>query len=84
MTNTDDDKNLNPRELEHPGVGVAGDEGLSTGEPGAGTERNQAAPLPRLNLTESGDVAGATSTHHGAGGDFTHTGGVGTAPNEVE
>lgn len=83
MTGTND-QDLNPREVEQPGIGVPGDEGLSTGEPGAGTERNPSAPPPRLNLTEAGDLTGATSTHHGAGGDFTHTGGVGTAPNEVE
>ena len=32
---------------------------------------------------ESGDIAGASSTHAGAGGDTGATGGVGTAPNTV-
>jgi len=33
---------------------------------------------------ESGDIAGASSTHAGAGGDFGQTGGTGTAPNEEQ
>lgn len=32
---------------------------------------------------ETGDIAGASSTHAGAGGDEGQTGGVGTAPNTV-
>ena len=32
---------------------------------------------------ETGDIAGASSTHAGAGGDMGQTGGVGTAPNTV-
>jgi hypothetical protein len=32
---------------------------------------------------ETGDIAGASSTHAGAGGDDGQTGGVGTAPNTV-
>ena len=72
---------LNPLELDD--ANVPGDGGLLTGEPGAGTERNQAASPPTLNLTETGDVSGATSTHHGAGGNFEHNGGTGTAPTEV-
>lgn len=79
-----DKDELNPLELEQRGVDVPGDGGLVSGEPGAGTERNQAAPSPTLKISESGDILGATSTHQGAGGNFEHTGGVGTAPNEVE
>jgi hypothetical protein len=33
---------------------------------------------------ETGDIAGATSTHAGAGGAMEQTGGVGTAPNRVD
>ena len=33
-------------------------------------------------VRETGDIAGATSTHAGAGGAFDNTGGTGTAPNE--
>jgi hypothetical protein len=32
---------------------------------------------------ETGDIAGASSTHAGAGGDTGQTGGTGTAPNTV-
>ena len=32
---------------------------------------------------ETGDIAGASSTHAGAGGAMDQTGGVGTAPNTV-
>jgi hypothetical protein len=32
---------------------------------------------------ETGDIAGASSTHAGAGGETEPTGGVGTAPNTV-
>ncbi len=84
MIDKGNDKNLNPLELEQRGVHVPGDGGLVEGEPGAGTERNQAAPSPTVKIDESGDILGATSTHHGAGGEFEQTGGVGTAPNEVE
>lgn len=31
---------------------------------------------------ETGDIAGATSTHAGAGGVMDNTGGTGTAPTE--
>lgn len=85
MSETDKDRDLNPLELEQRGVNVPGDAGLVTGEPGAGTELNPSAPPPRLNVKESGDIDGATSTHVGAGGNFPgQTGGVGTAPNDVE
>jgi hypothetical protein len=33
-------------------------------------------------VRETGDIAGATSTHAGAGGVFENTGGTGTAPTE--
>ena len=33
-------------------------------------------------VREEGDIAGATSTHAGAGGVFDNTGGTGTAPSE--
>jgi hypothetical protein len=33
-------------------------------------------------VRETGDIAGATSTHAGAGGVFDNTGGTGTAPTE--
>lgn len=33
-------------------------------------------------VRETGDIAGATSTHAGAGGVFNNTGGTGTAPTE--
>jgi len=33
-------------------------------------------------VRETGDVAGATSTHAGAGGVMDNTGGTGTAPTE--
>lgn len=33
--------------------------------------------------TETGDIAGASSTHAGAGGEMGQTGGTGTAPNTV-
>ncbi len=33
--------------------------------------------------SESGDIAGASSTHAGAGGDVGQTGGTGIAPNTV-
>ncbi len=75
-------ESLNPLELDNSDV--PGDGGLATSEPGAGTERNQAAPPPMLNVTETGDVSGATSTHHGAGGNFEHNGGTGTAPAEIK
>lgn len=85
MSDTAKDRDLNPLELEQRGVNVPGDEGLVKGEPGAGTERNPSAPPPQLNVKETGDIDGASSTHAGAGGNFPgQTGGVGTAPNDVE
>jgi hypothetical protein len=33
-------------------------------------------------VRETGDIAGATSTHAGAGGAMENTGGTGTAPTE--
>jgi hypothetical protein len=33
--------------------------------------------------SETGDIAGASSTHAGAGGEIGQTGGTGTAPNTV-
>jgi hypothetical protein len=33
-------------------------------------------------VRETGDIAGASSTHAGAGGVFEDTGGTGTAPSE--
>jgi len=84
MTDANNDQELNPLELEQRGVNVPGDEGLVSGDPGAGTDHNYSAPPPRANIRESGDILGATSTHQGAGGEMENTGGVGTAPNEVE
>ena len=55
----------------------------------ADEERTEAAEGERESETpadgdtgvvEEGDIAGATSTHAGAGGQFGHTGGTGTAP----
>lgn len=84
MTKAHNNEPLNPRELEHPGVGVPGDDGIVDGEPGAGTDTNYSAPPPKVKEEETGDILGATSTHSGAGGQIEHTGGVGTAPNEVD
>lgn len=78
------DEKLNPLELEQRGVNVAGDEGLVDGEPGAGTDANYSAPPPRAKSRETGDLAGATSTHDGAPGKLEPTGGDGTAPTEVK
>ena len=46
-------------------------EGEREGETPAGAD---------TGVEEEGDIAGATSTHAGAGGQFDHTGGTGTAP----
>lgn len=35
-------------------------------------------------VRETGDIMGASSTHAGAGGQMDNTGGVGTAPTEIE
>jgi hypothetical protein len=37
-----------------------------------------------MKAEETGDLTGATSTHSGAAGQMENTGGVGTAPNEVD
>ncbi|HEX8421808.1 MAG TPA: hypothetical protein VF634_00255 [Pyrinomonadaceae bacterium] len=78
------DEKLNPLELEQRSVNVAGDEGLVDGEPGAGTDANYSAPPPRVRSRETGDLAGATTTHDGAPGKLEQTGGDGTAPSEVK
>jgi hypothetical protein len=79
-----DDEKLNPLELEQRGLNVPGDAGLVDGEPGAGTDANYPAPPPHVKSRETGDLAGATSTHDGAPGKLEQTGGDGTAPTEVK
>jgi len=44
------------------------------------TEETGATPAGGTGVEEEGDVAGATSTHAGAGGAMDNTGGTGTAP----
>jgi hypothetical protein len=84
MTKAHNNAPLNPRELENPGVGVPGDEGIVDGAPDGGTDHNYSAPPPKAKSTESGDLTGATSTHDGAGGQMEQTGGDGTAPTVVK
>ena len=56
------------------GTDKAGRGGLAEGDmPDKGGE---------TGVRETGDIAGATSTHAGAGGNFDNTGGTGTAPTE--
>ena len=83
MTKVHNNAPPNPRELERPGIGVPGDDGIVDGEPGAGTDANYPAPPPKVKGTEHGDLTGATSTHTGAPGQMENTGGDGTAPNDV-
>ena len=51
-----------------------------TGE--GGLAGSDAPGVGDTGVRETGDVAGATSTHAGAGGVFDNTGGTGTAPTE--
>ena len=51
-----------------------------TGE--GGLAGSDAPALGDTGVRETGDIAGATSTHAGAGGAFDNTGGTGTAPTE--
>ena len=56
-----------------------------TDKTGQGGLAGSDAPTPGVGDTgvrETGDIAGATSTHAGAGGAFDNTGGTGTAPTE--
>ncbi len=50
--------------------------------PGGLADSNNPANATDAGFRESGDIAGATSTHEGAGGDMSNTGGGGTAPTE--
>lgn len=84
MATTNNDEALNPLELEQRGVNAPGDDGIVDGEPSGGTDSNYSAPPPKMKAEETGDLTGATSTHSGAGGHMENTGGVGTAPNEVD
>lgn len=84
MSGADSGEKLNPLELEQRGVDAPGDGGLVDGEPGAGTEANYPAPPPHVKSREHGDLTGATSTHAGAPGKLSQTGGDGTAPTEVK
>ena len=47
-----------------------------------GLTGSDAPDVGDTGVREEGDVAGATSTHAGAGGVFGNTGGTGTAPTE--
>lgn len=75
MTKAHTDAPLNPRELEHPGVGVPGDNGLVDGEPGAGTDHNYSAPPPKVKSEAMDETLP---------GRLEQTGGDGTAPTDVK
>jgi len=75
MTKAHNDAPLNPRELEHPGVGIPGDDGLVDGEPGAGTDHNYSAPPPKVKSTAMGETVA---------GRLEQTSGDGTAATEVK
>jgi len=75
MTKAHNNAPLNPRELEHPGVGIPGDDGIVDGEPGAGTDANYSAPPPKVKSTAIDDTAP---------GRLEQTGGDGTAPTIVK
>ena len=71
--------------------GAARREGASGTDITGGTDKTGAGGLAGgdmpdkggdTGVRETGDVAGATSTHAGAGGVFDNTGGTGTAPTE--
>ena len=75
MTKAQTDAPLNSRELEHPGVGIPGDDGLVDGEPGAGTDYNYPAPPPKVKSEVMDKIAP---------GRLEQTGGDGTAPTNVK
>jgi hypothetical protein len=75
MTKAHNDAPLNPRELEHPGVGVPGDDGLVDGEPGAGTDYNYPTAPPKVKRAAIDETVA---------GRLEQTGGDGTAPTDVK
>lgn len=54
--------------------------GTGASEITGGAEGSDAHRHDDTGVREEGDIAGASSTHAGAGGAFDNTGGTGTAP----
>ena len=55
-----------------------------TDKTGRGALANADSPnSPKAGSEETGDIAGASTTHEGAPGQMEQTGGMGTAPNTV-
>ncbi|CAN5196238.1 hypothetical protein BH18ACI2_BH18ACI2_11270 [soil metagenome] len=50
--------------------------------PGGLADSNNPTNATDAGFRETGDISGATSTHKGAGGDMSNTGGGGTAPTK--
>ena len=71
------------RAEETAGTGAAG---ITGGADKAGRGGLAEGDMPdkggTTGVRETGDIAGASSTHAGAGGNFGNTGGTGTAPTE--
>ena len=75
MTKARNDAPLNPRELEQPGVGVPGDDGMVDGAPDGGTDHNYPAPPAKVKSTAMDETAA---------GRLEQTGGDGTAPTVIK
>lgn len=76
-----DEKSASDRH-ENEATGASASEEISGADAAgeSGPDRSDSHRHDETGVREEGDIAGATSTHAGAGGAFDNTGGTGTAP----